>query len=355
MVRIARALTVATAALALSMSGLAAFPNEAHAANSGGEQLVYRLYNRVSSEHLYTTDANEVDVLKRGDWNYEGVAWVAPKKSDSPVWRLYSPGLGDHHYTKDANEVAALTSKYGWTNEGKKWYSDDLKTTPIYRQYNSRLRVGQHHYTADYNEYTVNNARNGWKGEGIAWHALKPGWAAGAKRVSAAAPTITDRSGEASDTVTIPNSSTVIYYLNGKKVSAGTYPITNYVKGADNWRRASVEIIARSVFGYDLNGVYKWNQIVIGNNVAPKPTPKPTTPAPTPTSAKPTSAKPSTPSAAPTSAKPTTPAKKNVKVVKPTFTQKDGKADTITIPNVTGVQYTIKGDKKTQAVKPGTY
>ena len=104
--------------------------------------IMYRMYNRISGEHLYTKDANEVKVLSRGDWNYEGVAWVAPKESSTPVYRLYNPGLGDHHYTIDANEVKTLTREYGWRNEGKKWYSDDSKNTPIYRQYNPGLRVG---------------------------------------------------------------------------------------------------------------------------------------------------------------------------------------------------------------------
>ncbi|MBR6460135.1 MAG: Ig-like domain-containing protein, partial [Actinomycetaceae bacterium] len=46
------------------------------------EQKVYRLYNPVTSEHLFTTDMKEYNILhdKHG-WKKEGVAWIAPKKS----------------------------------------------------------------------------------------------------------------------------------------------------------------------------------------------------------------------------------------------------------------------------------
>lgn len=140
-------------------------------------QEMYRLYNRVSSEHLYTADSTEVDVLTRGDWVYEGVGWVAPKESDAPVYRLYNPGLGDHHYTMDANEVKALVKRHGWKDEGIGWYSSQEKEVPVYRQYNPGLKTGSHNYTTDATEYKVNNERNGWQGEGEAWYAISKGQA----------------------------------------------------------------------------------------------------------------------------------------------------------------------------------
>ena len=138
---------------------------------------MHRLYNRVSREHLYTADLNEVRVLTRGDWTYEGVGWVAPVKSRKPVYRLYSPVLGDHHYTADKNEVRVLTKKHRWRNEGIGWYSADSKAVKIYRQFLPGLAVGSHNYTGDVNEYKTNNSR-GWRGEGLAWYALAPGWQA---------------------------------------------------------------------------------------------------------------------------------------------------------------------------------
>ncbi|MBR6458959.1 MAG: glucosaminidase domain-containing protein [Actinomycetaceae bacterium] len=145
---------------------------------------MHRLYNRISHEHLYTADMNEVNALMRGDWTYEGVGWVAPKDSSTPVYRLYNPGLGDHHYTSDANEVSVLTSRCGWKDEGIGWYSDTEKRITVYRQYNPGFSTGAHNYTADRREYDVNNARNGWRGEGVAWYAAKAGWSSETNAVS---------------------------------------------------------------------------------------------------------------------------------------------------------------------------
>lgn len=151
---------------------------KAQAKAASSEKTMFRLYNPISKEHLYTADANEVRVLTRGDWIYEGVAWVAPKKSSKPVYRLYNPYLGDHHYTTNKNEVKELTKKYDWVDEGIGWYSSiAAKKISVYRQYNPSLRTGAHHFTTDAHEYTVNNTR-GWRGEGIAWYANKKGWQA---------------------------------------------------------------------------------------------------------------------------------------------------------------------------------
>ena len=138
----------------------------------GQTQAMYRLYNRISHEHLYTANTNERDTLARGDWSYEGISWVSPVQSSTPVFRLYNPILGDHHYTTDTHERNILTAKHRWRYEGIAWYSDDCHTAKVYRQFNRALRTGSHHYTGDVNEYNTNNSRNGWKGEGIAWYAV---------------------------------------------------------------------------------------------------------------------------------------------------------------------------------------
>ena len=131
---------------------------------------MYRLYNPISYEHLYTADANERNVLSRGDWTYEGIAWTAPKKSSIPVFRLYNPVLGDHHYTTSTNERDTL-KRYGWRYEGIGWYSDNAKRVPIYRQFHPGLRTGSHNFTKSKyeNDYLV---KVGWHGEGIAWYGM---------------------------------------------------------------------------------------------------------------------------------------------------------------------------------------
>ena len=95
-------------------------------ANSGGTVSVYRLFNRRTSEHLYTTSRSEYEGLPRkthGDWMWEGAAWIAPKKSSTPVYRLYNGGLGDHHYTTSKGERDSLVKKSGWRNEGVGFYA----------------------------------------------------------------------------------------------------------------------------------------------------------------------------------------------------------------------------------------
>lgn len=140
------------------------------------EMTVYRLYNRLNGEHLYTTDANEKDVLfKNHGWGYEGEAWYAPDAGQgTPVYRLYNAGLQNHLYTTDTNEVKVLTSKHGWTmdNNGRPvFYSGgDAK---IYRVYNRELR-GLHHWTTDTNEYNI-LPQYGWQQEGVKLKALRVG------------------------------------------------------------------------------------------------------------------------------------------------------------------------------------
>ena len=140
-----------------------------------GTQTIYRLYNRNTGEHLYTPDANEVQVLySQYGWGYEGVAWYAAINTGSPVYRLYNPVLGNHLYTTDLNEINVLTSSAGWVmdnNGNPLFYSDG--TIPIYRLYNEGLS-GMHHLTTDANEYNV-IPQYGWTQEGVAISAVQIG------------------------------------------------------------------------------------------------------------------------------------------------------------------------------------
>ncbi|MGT2715631.1 serine hydrolase [Streptococcus respiraculi] len=138
------------------------------------EVAIYRLYNRLNGEHLYTQDVNEKNVLySRHGWGYEGVAWYAPSKG-KPVYRLYNPVLQNHLYTADMNEVSILTSRHGWQKDNNGhpvFYSDG--DVSIYRLYNARLR-GLHHWTTDTNEYGILPKHN-WKQEGVQFKALRLG------------------------------------------------------------------------------------------------------------------------------------------------------------------------------------
>ena len=121
---------------------------------------MHRLYNPNSWEHFYTGNEKEKDALVKMGWQYEGVGWIAPEKSNTPVYRLYNPNNGgDHHYTKNKKEYDALV-KAGWTGEGVRWYSDDKESVPVYREYNPGAPIRNHNYTAK-------------KNEGIGWYGVK--------------------------------------------------------------------------------------------------------------------------------------------------------------------------------------
>jgi hypothetical protein len=131
---------------------------------------LYRLYNPVSLEHFYTTDAYERDTLVQvaPDWTYEHVGWVAPNRG-TPVFRLYNPILGDHLYTTDTNERDTLTREYNWIYEKIAFYSGG--TIPIYRAFNPHLISGSHLYTSSINEQ-LDLMSFGWNNEYIKMYSM---------------------------------------------------------------------------------------------------------------------------------------------------------------------------------------
>lgn len=134
---------------------------------------MYRLYNRWSGEHLFTTDYSEYSYLGSIGWTQEGVAWNAPASGGTPVWRLYNPYSGDHLYTGSASEYAYLGS-IGWRQEGESFRSADASSggAPIYRLYNRWLTAGTHLFTTDASEYSYLGTL-GWSQEGEAFYAAK--------------------------------------------------------------------------------------------------------------------------------------------------------------------------------------
>ncbi|HFH9837816.1 TPA: ZmpA/ZmpB/ZmpC family metallo-endopeptidase [Streptococcus suis] len=126
---------------------------------------VYRLYHSGLKVHLYTTDTNELTVLKqRGDWRYEGISWKTETSKGDPVYRLYHPTIKVHLYTRDKNEYTVLAQR-GWKQEGIAYRS--YGPVPIYRLYHTGLK--KHLYTRDTNERDILKTR-GWIYEGIAWY-----------------------------------------------------------------------------------------------------------------------------------------------------------------------------------------
>lgn len=131
---------------------------------------VYRLYNKTSGEHFYTTDSNErISLIKIG-WNDEGIGFYEGQ-SGTPVYRLYNANGGEHHYTSDEKERDTLV-KYGWNYESVSFYASG--SIPLYRQYNPNAFANNHNYTTSTYEkdYLVSI---GWHDENISFYAEAEG------------------------------------------------------------------------------------------------------------------------------------------------------------------------------------
>lgn len=202
----------------------------AWAADSGSRDM-YRLYNPNSGEHFYTAKTSERDGLVRIGWNYEGVGWVAPKKSNNPVYRLYSGT--DHHYTMSTAERDSLI-RAGWRYEGVGWYSAEGKQVKLYRQFNPNVNPGARRNNSGSHNYTTSKAENdnlvahGWRAEGVGWYGIGGGRVVQGARTSTrpAAPsapssssTTTTRRGGGSggSSVATPQSGIVYYTAHGKR------------------------------------------------------------------------------------------------------------------------------------------
>jgi hypothetical protein len=133
---------------------------------------VYRVYNRNSGLHHYTTNAKERDALVQLGWKNEGVSFNAAKQGSapglSPVYREYNPYNGTHNWTLSLAEHRKLVS-VGWRDEGVAWYASYAGPVMVYRLYNPHS--GEHVYTTGAAEYAA-VGRAGWHQEGTAWKGL---------------------------------------------------------------------------------------------------------------------------------------------------------------------------------------
>ena len=138
------------------------------------KQSMHRVYNPNSGEHFYTSNIKEGNGLIDMGWRYEGVSWIAPKKSKTPVYRLYNPKTGEHHYTRSKKEVNTLLDLKVWNYEGVGWYSDDQEGMALLRLYNPNANggPGAHFYTVSKYEkkYLV---QKGWNDEGVGWYGVE--------------------------------------------------------------------------------------------------------------------------------------------------------------------------------------
>ena len=127
---------------------------------------LYRLYNPWTGEHLFTTDAHEVQTLIPLGWRYEGIVEQVSMQEGTAVYRLYNPNTGEHHYTTSLDEVARCVAN-GWVKEGIAFYSQGDQA--VYSMYNPYAKSFYHHYTSDENEI-AQMVKDGWKKEEVKWY-----------------------------------------------------------------------------------------------------------------------------------------------------------------------------------------
>lgn len=164
---------VCACAIALAAWLVAQPAQTAYAADDSDTVEVYRVYNKWSNEHFYTSDQEEYEGLVDKGWNDEGVGWVAPATGD-PVYRLYNKWSGDHHFTTDKSEYEKC-QKAGWTGEKVAFFSAGKDKLPVYRLFNPYEKKFFHHYTMNKTEYNQ-CTKNGWTDEHVGWYAVAEGW-----------------------------------------------------------------------------------------------------------------------------------------------------------------------------------
>lgn len=134
------------------------------------QELVYRFGSMPGNRHFWTSSIYERDDMITAGYRYEGVAWKATTaQTNKPVYRLYSPTMQKHLFTTDANERDVLRQTASWSYEGVAWYTPDNATSrPVYRLY--AAYNAHHFYTTDSYERQQLIQSGVFRDEGIGWY-----------------------------------------------------------------------------------------------------------------------------------------------------------------------------------------
>ena len=109
---------------------------------------IFRFYNPETTNHLFTTDKNEVAHLRLDDdWNYEGPKWQT-NGGDIEVYRFFNNKDGRHLLTSDEDEKDNIINNLpDWNYEGVAFNTD--ATSGVYRYQHEN---GSFFYTSDDDE-----------------------------------------------------------------------------------------------------------------------------------------------------------------------------------------------------------
>lgn len=131
---------------------------------------VFRLYDGHGS-HFITASPEEGQALLNGGWEYEGVAFIAPKEGKE-VSRYVSQTGAIHAFAITDKRRAELEAG-GWKKEGCAFLAltaPEIPCVPVYEVVNPNN--GDYVYTARVTEYD-NLTAQGWTGEGLAFFAIR--------------------------------------------------------------------------------------------------------------------------------------------------------------------------------------
>lgn len=143
---------------------------------------IFRLVNATPFHHFWTVDPFEKNAVVAAGQTLEGSpfrAYNAPPTGAAagaiPIYRLFNALSGDHLFTKDLVEVISATASAGYTLEGTGYWafnaSEDpastIFTTALYRLWKSAGK--DHFYTTDLAERTTAVNTFGYALEGIGY------------------------------------------------------------------------------------------------------------------------------------------------------------------------------------------
>lgn len=149
-------------------------------ATSGATRVpIYRLYNRKTGTHFYTSNPLERDmaVQKFPEFSYEGTgfyAYVATGTVSDSVYRFYNTRTGAHFFTISGPERDLVQASYPWYSyEGVAWYasmSAQNQASPLYRFYNTKTATHFYTISADERNLVIRNYPE-YVNEGIGYYA----------------------------------------------------------------------------------------------------------------------------------------------------------------------------------------
>lgn len=131
-------------------------------------QAIYRLYTP-AGYHMFTASHDEAQGLVNSGWEYEGLAWVAPKDGVG-VFR-FTKGAA-HVFTAQEDEKTRLVEN-GYAEEGQAFLAKSapyIPYLPVYGLYNPNS--GDFLYTIKASEFSALYDA-GWESKGIVFYALR--------------------------------------------------------------------------------------------------------------------------------------------------------------------------------------